>query len=88
MKIVKNAAAGTLESSDLFVSVEPSEELVLTIDSVVQNQYYDAIHQVISEVLREQEVKNGKITVKDRGALDCVIRARVETAIKRGGDCS
>jgi len=27
----------------------------------------------------------GKIFIKDKGALDCVIRARMETALKRGG---
>ena len=26
MKIVKNAAAGTMESSDILITVEPSEE--------------------------------------------------------------
>ena len=36
MKILKNAVAGTLESSDLFIQVEPEDtELILEIDSVV-----------------------------------------------------
>ena len=44
MKILKNAVAGTLESSDLFIQVEPEDtELILEIDSVVANQYMDAI---------------------------------------------
>ena len=46
MKILKNAVAGTLESSDLFIQIEPDEkELTLEIDSVVANQcnysYYE-----------------------------------------------
>ena len=44
VKILKNAVAGTLESSDLFIQIEPDEkELTLEIDSVVANQYMDSI---------------------------------------------
>lgn len=87
MKIEKNAVAGTLESSDIYISVEPAEVLELEIDSVVKNQYYDEIERTLQEVLKEFEIESGKISVKDRGALECVIRARMETAIKRGGAC-
>ena len=86
MKILKNAVAGTLESSDLFVEIEPDENnLTLEIDSVVANQHMDAIRAAVLETLKEFEVSSGKIFIKDKGALDCVIRARVETALKRGG---
>ena len=36
------------------------------------------------DVLAENDVHGAKVRVVDRGALECVIRARVETAIKRG----
>ena len=86
MKILKNAVAGTLESIDLFVQIEPDENnLTLEIDSVVANQHMDAIRAAVLETLKEFEVSSGKIFIKDKGALDCVIRARVETALKRGG---
>ena len=86
MKILKNAVAGTLESSDLFVQIEPDENnLTLEIDSVVANQHMDAIRAAVLETLKEFEVSSGKIFIKDKGALDCVIGARVETALKRGG---
>ena len=86
MKILKNAVAGTLESSDLFVQIEPDENnLTLEIDSVEANQHMDAIRAAVLETLKEFEVSSGKIFIKDKGALDCVIRARVETALKRGG---
>ncbi len=87
MKIVKNAVAGTLESSDIFIRVEPSEQLEIDIESVVKDQYYKAIYQAVDEVLKEFQVANGKFSINDRGALDCVIRARMETAVKRGGEC-
>lgn len=87
MKIVKNAVAGTLESSDIFICVEPSEGLEIEIESVVKDQYYHSIYNTVEEVLKEHQVEEGKISVNDRGALDCVIRARLETAVKRGGEC-
>ena len=86
MKILKNAVAGTLESSDLFIQIEPDEkELTLEIDSVVANQYMDSIRAAVLETLKAFDVSTGKIFIKDKGALDCVIRARMETALKRGG---
>ena len=49
-------------------------------------QFGDAIEQAVREVLREQSVDNASVRLIDRGALDCVIRARVETALLRGGE--
>ena len=86
MKILKNAVAGTLESSDLFIQIEPDDkELTLEIDSVVANQHLDYIRGGVVDTLNEFEISTGKIYIKDKGALDCVIRARMETALKRGG---
>ena len=83
-KIVKRAVAGTLESSDVYVELEPCEEgLEVNIDSVVLNQFGEEIRRVVGEVLDAHQVKNAKVSLMDRGALDCVIRARVETAIMR-----
>ena len=83
--IIRQATAGTLESSDVFVSLEPcASGLEIEIDSVVQKQFGEAIYSVVREVLDEHEVQQAKVTVTDRGALDCVIRARVETAVLRG----
>ena len=84
-KIICRATAGTLESSDVFVTLEPNEAgLEIEIDSVVKNQYGDAIRAAVEDVLREQNVTAARVSVVDRGALDCVIRARVETAVLRG----
>lgn len=85
MNITSIAVAGTLESSDIYVEVEPSEELELNIESVVLNQFGDEIRATVLSVLEELGVKNGKISVQDKGAIDCTIRARVETAVRRAG---
>ena len=88
-EIIRRAVAGTLESSDVFVTLEPNASgLEIEIDSVVQNQFGEAIRRVAEVVLSEQKVQNAKLSIVDRGALDCVIRARVETAVLRGkGEC-
>ncbi len=84
-KIIRRATAGTLESSDVFVTLEPNENGVeIEIDSVVQKQFGHVIRHTVEDVLAELEVENAKVSVVDRGALDCVIRARVETAVLRG----
>lgn len=84
-EIIKIASAGTLESSDVYVEIEPcSEGIQVEIESVVKEQFGDAIEAVVLEVLKQCQVESAKVTVSDRGALDCVIRARVETAVLRG----
>ena len=83
-EIVRRSVAGTMESSDAYVELEPGTNgIELEIDSVVIKQFGQQIRNVVTEVLAEQGVANAKVRLVDRGALDCVIRARVETAIVR-----
>ena len=84
MEIIKNATAGTLESSDVYVEIEPADKLEIQLESVVLAQFGEEILSVVREVLRENNVEKANVRIADRGALECVIRARVETAILRG----
>ena len=85
MEIKLSASAGTMESSDAYVEIEPGTEGVkLQLESVVMGQFGDAIEAAVRNVLQELDVKNANVRVVDRGALECVIRARVETAVLRG----
>lgn len=84
MEIVKNASAGTMESSDVYVEIEPAAALDIQLESVVLEQFGDNIRAVVREVLADCGVTKANVRVIDRGALDCVIRARVETAVNRG----
>lgn len=86
MKIEKKAIAGTLESSDAEVSVYPSEELKIDIKSSVYAQFGKQIEETVKEVLNNLDIESGEIVVDDRGALDCTIRSRVQTAIFRAND--
>ncbi len=84
-EIIRTAVAGTDEKSDAVVTVEPAESgIILQVRSTVKNQFGDAIEASVREVLAEMGVENAVVTVADRGALDCVLRARVETAVLRG----
>ncbi|MEL7647639.1 MAG: citrate lyase acyl carrier protein [Sedimentibacter sp.] len=84
MEIKRSASAGTLESSDILVQVEPyGNGIEIELQSVVMEQFGDDIERTVREVLKEFNVTSGKFRLKDRGAVECVIRARVETAVKR-----
>ena len=85
MEIVKCASAGTMESSDAYVEIEPSEEgILIQLESVVQAQFGDSIRAAVRDVLDTEGVTNASLRIIDRGALECVIQARVEAAICRG----
>ena len=89
MEIKKVALAGTLESSDVQVTVEPSDKGVnLSLESSVMNQYGQQIKDTVLETLDRLGVKNIKINVIDKGALDCTIKARVECAVLRACEVS
>ncbi|MEQ9943977.1 citrate lyase acyl carrier protein [Pectobacterium aroidearum] len=87
MKIVKESLAGTFESSDLLVKVAPADgKLTVVINSEVMKQFGLQIKQVVNETLAALGVQEGTIIVDDKGALDCVIRARVQSAVLRATD--
>ena len=87
MDIRKPAVAGTLESSDCMVTVEPGAGgIELDLSSAVIRQYGKQIRKVIHETLDRLEVTDAKVTVVDKGALDCTIKARVECAVYRSND--
>lgn len=84
MKIVKPAKAGTMESSDIYIMVQPSGSgIEINIESIVIKQFGKQIEKTIRETLDKLQVENALVVAKDRGALDYTIRARVEAAIKR-----
>ena len=87
MEIKKAATAGTLESSDCMVTIEPNDEGVeFSLSSSVINQYGNQIRKVALETLKHLDVENVRITIVDKGALDCTIKARIEGAVFRSVD--
>ena len=84
MEIKKTAVAGTLESSDCMVTVEPAAKgIELELESSVIRQYGKQIRKVALETLKRLGVRKARVSIVDKGALDCTIKARVECAVMR-----
>lgn len=86
LRIARKAQAGTMQSSDLTVSLEPDEALTVEIESTVKRQFEHLIRQVVDGVLAAHGVTAGRVRITDRGALDYAIQARLETALRRASD--
>lgn len=84
MDILNNAIAGTLESSDAQVQVFPqSGKLSIYVESSVMNQYGRQIKKTAEETIAKLKVKEGKVVIIDKGALECTLKARIECAVFR-----
>lgn len=77
------ASAGTLSSNDCLITVEPSETLEISIESIVFEAFGEQIEHVIRGVLKQLKIKKLKVSIQDKGALDYTIKARLITAIHR-----
>ncbi len=89
--IIKDVGiAGTLESSDITISIEKNEGrgIEIFLKSTVKEQFGKQIMKVIEETLKEIGVTDVIVNANDKGALDCTIRARVLTAVYRAAKIS
>lgn len=88
MEIIKTAVAGTLESSDIMITVSPNPEktVIINLDSSVEKQYGAQIRELIKNTLENLGIKSVIVDAVDKGALDCTIQARTITAINRALD--
>ncbi|AFL67924.1 citrate lyase acyl carrier protein [Sulfurospirillum barnesii] len=84
-KKCETAHAGTLESSDVFVRVIPvdTKGVEIELESSVEEIYGDAIRALVLETLKKMKIEGVKLIIQDKGALEYVIKARVQTAILR-----
>ena len=87
MELKIRAVAGTLESSDVLIIVEPSlSEIKIELESEVMAQFGNSIRKVILDTCMELGVTKGVIKVTDKGAIDPVIKSRVQTALLRSAE--
>ena len=90
MQVKISGTAGTMESSDILVTIAPSEEegISLYLSSSVLKQFGRKIEEVIRQTLTDMGIESALVHAVDRGALDCTIKARVLAATYRacGGD--
>lgn len=88
MEIRNTAMAGTLESSDIAIVIEPNpdKEILIKLTSSVEKQFGEQIRKVIMDTLSELNIESATVNANDKGALDCVIKARVQTAALRAAE--
>lgn len=85
MEVIHTAVVGTLESSDIQISIfpNPGQGLEIELQSIVKSQFGDAIIATMTEVLAAFGVTDAVVSAVDKGALDWVIRARMQAACCR-----
>lgn len=85
MKLLATGMAGTLESSDIQITIEPMETdgIEIVLKSSVEKQFGNQIRKMIGESLEALGVENAYVLAVDKGALDCTIKARVHCAAYR-----
>ncbi len=86
MRIATKSTAGTMQSSDLVVTVEPADRLEIHVDSTVKQQFEHLIRAQVERTLARHGVTRAVVRVSDRGALDYAIDARVEAALRRAAE--
>lgn len=91
MDIKKTALAGTLESSDIQITLSQGNNGInIDLDSSVEELYGNQIRKVITDTLTAYGIDNANVKAVDKGALDCVIKARTitaaETALNKNDD--
>lgn len=88
MKIITTGVAGTVESSDIIVRIEPREDggVEVALTSSVMQQFGRQIERVIRQTLAELGVEHAFVDATDKGALDCTVRARTAAAAYRGAE--
>jgi len=88
LEIKRIGRAGTVESNDINIVIEPSdkEDIEIELQSAVIKQFGEHIKALIIEILRSKGIKNAYVKAVDKGAIDCVIKARTLTALYRAAE--
>ena len=88
MQLKKTAVAGTMESGDIMITIEPKDAggVELDLSSNVMQQYGRQIEAVIRETLSGLGIENAAVQAVDKGALDCTVRARAAAALFRAAE--
>lgn len=86
MELKHEGVAGTMESGDVYVEIEPAQALSIELSSTVASQFARQIRAVITETLEGLGVAGAEVRAVDKGALDCTIRARVTAAACRAAE--
>lgn len=85
MKLLRKSIAGTLESGDIMITLEPSSDEVIRVqlESPVMRLYGRQIEDIIKNTLTSLGVTSCLVEARDKGAVDFTIKGRVQTAVFR-----
>ena len=85
MEIKETSMVGTLESGDVEITLwpNPGKGIEIELESDVKLQFGGAIERAVREELARFSIEDACVRLVDKGALDCVIRARMSCAICR-----
>ncbi len=86
MELKVKAQAGSFESSDVLIMVEPQPDGTgrkIELESIVLQQFGDDILDQINRDLDVFGIDDVRVIINDKGALPPTISARLETALKR-----
>ena len=73
-----------MESSDIQITLSQGiDGIQIDLDSSVEALYGPQIKKVITDTLAAYDIDNAKVKAVDKGALDCVIKARTMAAAQR-----
>lgn len=88
MLLKTTGIAGTLESSDIMITVQPADRdgIVVELTSSVKRQFGRQIIETIEKTAKDLKVENALIKAVDKGALDYAIIARTKAAIYRAAE--
>ena len=88
MEIKKPAVAGTLESSDCQIVIRPNpgQGIDIDLDSDVKVMFGRSILETVKDTLADFGVADAAVEIRDKGALDCVIKSRMQCVICRGAE--
>lgn len=80
--------AGSLESSDVYVVTKPNPDkgIKIEIESIVKMQFGDDILNTVNNVLESLNITDAIVEVNDKGALDSVIKSRVQASLCRSAE--
>jgi citrate lyase subunit gamma (acyl carrier protein) len=84
--VLREAKAGLNDKGDLVVHLKPAGNqsgVQLDIESKVMSMFGDQIRASVLQIIESYGLTDLYVSVRDQGALDYAIRARVQTAIER-----
>ena len=85
MTTAKTAEAGSLESSDCLVIVTGADAFALDYSGANSSLFRERTAAIVEKALSSYGAPACVVTIRDQGALEPTIAARLETALERAG---